>query len=47
MGGDANRRIIYADSGLMAYAEGQTDLSLRLFDGSIHRTARRTLRGSS
>jgi len=36
MGGDANRRIIYADSGLMAYAEGQTDLSLRLFDGSIH-----------
>ena len=36
MSGDANRRIIYADSGLMAYAEGQTDLSLRLFDGSIH-----------
>ncbi|HEY7505554.1 MAG TPA: LptF/LptG family permease [Gemmatimonadales bacterium] len=36
MGGDASRRIIYADSGLMAYAEGQTDLSLRLFDGSIH-----------
>ena len=36
MGGDANRRIIYADSGLMAYAEGQTDLSLRLFHGSIH-----------
>jgi lipopolysaccharide export system permease protein len=36
MGGDANRRIIYADSGLMAYAEGQTDLSLRLYDGSIH-----------
>ncbi len=28
-----SRRIIYADSGLMAYAEGQTDLSLRLFDG--------------
>jgi lipopolysaccharide export system permease protein len=36
VGGDASRRIIYADSGLMAYAEGQTDLSLRLFDGSIH-----------
>ena len=36
VGGDASRRIIYADSGLMAYAEGQTDLSLRLFDGTIH-----------
>jgi lipopolysaccharide export system permease protein len=36
LGGDASRRIIYADSGLMAYAEGQTDLSLRLYDGSIH-----------
>jgi lipopolysaccharide export system permease protein len=36
VGGDASRRIIYADSGLMAYAEGETDLSLRLFDGSIH-----------
>jgi lipopolysaccharide export system permease protein len=36
VGSDANRRIIYADSGLMAYAEGQTDLSLRLYDGSIH-----------
>jgi lipopolysaccharide export system permease protein len=36
VGGDASRRIIYADSGLMGYAEGQTDLSLRLFDGSIH-----------
>ena len=36
VGGDAVRRVIYADSGLMAYAEGQTDLSLRLFDGSIH-----------
>ena len=36
VGGDATRRIIYADSGLMAYAEGQVDLSLRLFDGSIH-----------
>ena len=36
VGGDASRRIIYADSGSMAYAEGQTDLSLRLYDGSIH-----------
>jgi lipopolysaccharide export system permease protein len=36
VGGDAVRRIIYADSGLMAYAEGKPDLSLRLFDGSIH-----------
>src|SRR4051812_49221366 len=36
VGSDASRRIIYADSGLMAYAEGQIDLSLRLFDGSIH-----------
>jgi lipopolysaccharide export system permease protein len=36
VGGDASRRIIYADSGFMAYAEGKTDLSLRLYDGSIH-----------
>ncbi|MDQ3426493.1 MAG: LptF/LptG family permease [Gemmatimonadota bacterium] len=36
VGGEASRRIIYADSGLMGYAEGQTDLSLRLYDGSIH-----------
>jgi lipopolysaccharide export system permease protein len=36
VGNDASRRVIYADSGLMAYAEGQTDLSLRLYDGSIH-----------
>ena len=36
VGGESSRRIIYADSGHMAYAEGQTDLSLRLFDGSIH-----------
>jgi lipopolysaccharide export system permease protein len=36
VGGEASRRIIYADSGFMAYAEGQTDLSLRLFDGAIH-----------
>lgn len=36
VGGEASRRIIYADSGSMAYAEGQTDLSLRLYDGTIH-----------
>ncbi|HEX3235742.1 MAG TPA: LptF/LptG family permease [Gemmatimonadales bacterium] len=36
VGGEASRRVIYADSGLMAYAEGQTDLSLRLYDGAIH-----------
>jgi lipopolysaccharide export system permease protein len=36
VGGEASRRIIYADSGYMAYAEGQTDMSLRLYDGSIH-----------
>ena len=36
MGGDASRRIIYADSGLMAYAEGQTDLSLRLLHLETH-----------
>jgi lipopolysaccharide export system permease protein len=36
VGGEASRRVIYADSGMMAYAEGQTDLSLRLYDGSIH-----------
>jgi lipopolysaccharide export system permease protein len=36
VGGEASRRVIYADSGSMAYAEGQTDLNLRLYDGSIH-----------
>jgi lipopolysaccharide export system permease protein len=36
VGGETSRRIIYADSGQMAYAEGQTDLSLRLYDGTIH-----------
>ncbi|HEX3276021.1 MAG TPA: LptF/LptG family permease, partial [Gemmatimonadales bacterium] len=36
MGGEASRRIIYADSGRMAYNEGRTDLNLRLYDGSIH-----------
>ena len=36
VGGETSRRIIYADSGQMAYGEGQTDLNLRLYDGSIH-----------
>jgi LPS export ABC transporter permease LptG len=36
VGGESSRRIIYADSGAMAYAASQTDLSLRLYDGSIH-----------
>jgi lipopolysaccharide export system permease protein len=36
VGGETSRRVIYADSGQMAYAEGQTDLSLRLYDGTIH-----------
>ena len=36
MGGETNRRIIYADSGQMAYNEGRTDLNLRLYHGSIH-----------
>lgn len=30
------RRIIYADSGLMGYAPGQSDLSLILYDGTVH-----------
>jgi lipopolysaccharide export system permease protein len=30
------RRIIYADSGLMGYAPGQSDLSLLLYDGTVH-----------
>lgn len=30
------RRVIYADSGLMAYAPGRTDLSLRLYHGEVH-----------
>ncbi|MGH7703416.1 MAG: LptF/LptG family permease [Gemmatimonadales bacterium] len=33
---EKGRRIIYADSGRMAFVPGQTDLSLHLFDGSIH-----------
>jgi lipopolysaccharide export system permease protein len=35
--GDENvRRVIYADSGFMAYAKGGQDLTLQLFDGVIH-----------
>lgn len=30
------RRVVYADSGLMALTPDETDLSLRLFSGSIH-----------
>lgn len=36
VGGENSRRVIYADSGQMAYGEGRTDLNLRLYDGSIH-----------
>lgn len=36
LGEAPGRRIIYADSGRMALTDNQTDLSLRLFDGSIH-----------
>ncbi|HEV2291601.1 MAG TPA: LptF/LptG family permease, partial [Gemmatimonadales bacterium] len=30
------RRVIYADSGRLAYEEGRSDLELRLYDGVIH-----------
>jgi lipopolysaccharide export system permease protein len=36
VGDQAERRVIYADSGLMAYAPNQRDLSLRLHHGVIH-----------
>jgi lipopolysaccharide export system permease protein len=36
VGGESSRRVIYADSGQMAYGEGRTDLNLRLYDGAIH-----------
>src|SRR5216110_573242 len=36
VGGENSRRVIYADSGQMAYGEGRTDLNLRLYDGAIH-----------
>ena len=31
-----SRRVIYADSGVMGFAPGGTDLSLRLYHGSVH-----------
>jgi len=36
VGDQAERRVIYADSGLMAYAANQRDLTLQLHDGVIH-----------
>lgn len=30
------RRIIYADSGVMAFEEGERDLQMRLFEGEVH-----------
>jgi lipopolysaccharide export system permease protein len=36
VGDQAERRVIYADSGLMAYASNQQDLTLQLHDGVIH-----------
>ena len=34
--GQSSRRVIYADSGRMAFAGASTDLNLTLFDGSVH-----------
>jgi lipopolysaccharide export system permease protein len=36
VGDQAERRVIYADSGLMAYATNQRDLTLQLHDGVVH-----------
>ena len=36
IGDDRVRRVIYADSGFMAYAPGGRDLTLQLYDGLIH-----------
>ena len=36
LGAPESRRVIYADSGLMAYSAGGADLSLRLFHGKVH-----------
>ncbi|MEO8199321.1 MAG: LptF/LptG family permease [Gemmatimonadota bacterium] len=36
MAASGGRRVVYADSGLMALTPDETDLSLRLFSGSIH-----------
>jgi lipopolysaccharide export system permease protein len=36
MAASSGRRIVYADSGVMALMANETDLSLRLFSGSVH-----------
>jgi lipopolysaccharide export system permease protein len=36
MAGTDNRRIIYADSGVMGFANAGSDLQFRLYDGAIH-----------
>jgi lipopolysaccharide export system permease protein len=36
MAGTDNRRIIYADSGVMGFANAGADLQFRLYDGAIH-----------
>jgi lipopolysaccharide export system permease protein len=36
LGGPGGRRVIYADSGLMAWAPNEKDLVLRLWDGTVH-----------
>ncbi len=36
VGEETTRRVIYADSGFMAYAPGGRDLTLQLFHGAIH-----------
>jgi len=36
MAGTDNRRIIYADSGVMGFANQGSDLQFRLYDGAIH-----------
>jgi lipopolysaccharide export system permease protein len=36
MNATGGRRVVYADSGIMALTPDETDLSLRLFDGSVH-----------
>jgi lipopolysaccharide export system permease protein len=36
MAASGGRRVVYADSGIMALTPDETDLSLRLFSGSVH-----------
>jgi lipopolysaccharide export system permease protein len=36
MNATGGRRVVYADSGIMALTPDETDLSLRLFSGSVH-----------